>query len=81
MKNDIAKLNSLIKKVLAYGPSRKAANAKQKKAELAEALVTDVLKDRERAKKRIKRARQEIEDGARSKEGRFRVYPVVTYRS
>jgi hypothetical protein len=69
MKTDMAKLNSLIKKVLIYGPSRK----KQEKAELAEALATDVLKGRARAKKRIQTARQEIEDGALPKRGRFRL--------
>jgi uncharacterized protein YhfF len=73
MKNDIAKLNSLIKRVLAYGPSRKVIDKKQKKAELAEALATDVLKGRKRAKKRIQKARQEIEDGALPQKGRFRL--------
>jgi hypothetical protein len=73
MKNDLAKLNSLIKKVLAYGPARKTVAEKQKKAELAEALATDVLKGRERAKKRIRKARQEIEDGALPRKGRFRL--------
>ena len=41
--------------------------------ELAEALAQDVLKGRERAKKRIANARREIEDGARPKKGRFRL--------
>jgi hypothetical protein len=73
MKNDMAKLNSLIKKVLAYGPSQKTIAGKQRKAELAETLVSDVLKGRKRAKKRIEKARPEIEDGALPTKGRFRL--------
>jgi transcriptional accessory protein Tex/SPT6 len=41
--------------------------------ELAEAVVDDVVQSRERAKKRIQKARQEIEDGALSRKGRFRL--------
>jgi hypothetical protein len=42
-------------------------------AELAETLASDVLKSRERAKQRIAKARQEIEDGALPRKGRFRL--------
>ena len=42
-------------------------------AELAETLASDVLKGRERATKRIEKARQEIKDGARPQKGRFRL--------
>lgn len=38
---------------------------------LAETVAEDVLKERERARKRIQDARQEIEDGARPRKGRF----------
>jgi hypothetical protein len=41
--------------------------------ELAEEVASDVLKGRQRAKKRIADARREIEDGARPKKGRFRL--------
>jgi hypothetical protein len=39
--------------------------------ELADRLAANVLKGRKRAEKRIKEARQEIEDGARPRKGRF----------
>ena len=41
--------------------------------ELAETLIADVLQSRERVKKRIDRARKEIEDGALPRKGRFRL--------
>ncbi len=41
--------------------------------ELAESLAADVLKARERVKKRVKKTRQEIEDGALPKRKRFRL--------
>ncbi len=44
-----------------------------KRGDLAETLAQDVLEQRQRVKKRIERTRQEIEDGARPKEGRFRL--------
>ncbi len=44
-----------------------------KPSELAESLAGDVLEKRERAKKRIKEARKEIEDGALPRKGRFRL--------
>ena len=44
-----------------------------KPEELAETLAADVLQRRERADKRIQKARQEIEDGALSRKGRFRL--------
>jgi len=44
-----------------------------KPEELAEEAVSNVLKDRERAKKRIADARKEIQDGARPRKGRFRL--------
>lgn len=47
--------------------------AQTKPGELAETLAADVLQGRERAKKQIERARQEIEDGARPRKGRFRL--------
>ena len=36
-------------------------------------LVSDVLKQRQRAKKRIQKTRKEIEDGALPRKGRFRL--------
>ena len=39
----------------------------------AESLVGDVIQSREQAKKRIQKARQEIEDGALPRKGRFRL--------
>jgi hypothetical protein len=44
-----------------------------KPKELAESIASDVVKGRDRAKKRIQDARKEIEDGARPKKGRFRL--------
>jgi hypothetical protein len=42
-------------------------------SELIESLAGGVLESQERIKKRIEGARQEIEDGARPKKGRFRL--------
>lgn len=42
-------------------------------SELIESLAGDVLESQERIKERIEGARQEIEDGARPKKGRFRL--------
>ncbi|HEX7887074.1 MAG TPA: hypothetical protein VF474_13945 [Phenylobacterium sp.] len=41
--------------------------------EASEALATDVQKGQARAKRHIKAARQEIEDGGRPRKGRFRL--------
>ena len=45
--------------------------ARVKPEELAETHAVDVLQARSRAKKQIASARQEIEDGARPRKGRF----------
>jgi hypothetical protein len=47
--------------------------AQTKPEELVETLAADVLKGRARATQRIQRARQEIEDGALPRNGRFRL--------
>jgi hypothetical protein len=41
--------------------------------ELAEKIAKDVLDGQKRVEKRIKETRQEIEDGARPRKGRFRL--------
>ena len=43
------------------------------RAKFAKALASEVLRSREAAKQRIEHARKELEDGARSRQGRFRL--------
>ncbi len=55
-------------------PKTKAAKTRKKAAKkLAETIAADVVEGRERAEKHIAEARQEIEDGARPRKGRFRL--------
>lgn len=69
-------LDKIADLVLAFRPKPKSKGArKRKKAvkKLAETIAADVVEGRERANKRIEKARQEIEDGALSRKGRFRL--------
>jgi hypothetical protein len=64
-------LDAIVDLVLKHRP--KDSTAVKKREKLARAVASDVLEARERAEKRIKRARKEIEDGALPKKGRFRL--------
>jgi hypothetical protein len=64
-------LDKIVDLVLKYRP--KDSRSAKKRAAQEGTLVSDVAKIRKRASKHIKEAKREIEDGALSKKGRFRL--------
>lgn len=64
-------LDKIVDLVLKYRP--KGSKSAKKRAKLERELVSDVVKTRKRASKHIEEAKREIEDGALSKKGRFRL--------
>jgi hypothetical protein len=62
-------LDKIVDLVLKHRP--KDSTVAKKREKLEQSLASDVMKARKRATKRIEKARQEIEDGALPKKGRF----------
>lgn len=64
-------LDKIVDLVLKHRP--KDSTAAKKQAKLERSLASDVVKARKRVLKRVEKAREEIEDGALPKKGRFRL--------
>ena len=64
-------LDKIVDLVFKYRP--KGSNSAKKRTKPERELVSDAMKTRKRASKHIETAKKEIEDGALSKKGRFRL--------